>query len=129
MKSARRVVGVFAVVAVISIVAVTGCNSPVSVAPVEQIAPTYGVSVDCPTIEQICRLIVQELDIQCPRTKDYRHWGELNSCEKSTIGKALEPYSECYTGEELKEIRDRVFEMRHSSTSGPTDDEPKPYQV
>jgi hypothetical protein len=129
MKSARRVVGVFAVVALISIVSVTGCNSPVSVAPAEQITPAYGVTIDCPTIEQICQMIVQELDVQCPRTKAYRTWGELNSCEKSTIGKALEPYNDCYTDEELKDIRDRVFEMRHSSTSGATDEQPRPYQL
>jgi hypothetical protein len=93
-----------------------GCNSPSSLEsdaalPALQLAPV----VNCPTLEDASKAIVAELDENCPRTRNYRHWGEENSCEKSTIGKMLDEYDGCFSGHEMKQLRIRIHEMRQGA--------------
>jgi hypothetical protein len=116
----------------IVIPAVLGCNSPASVDS-NNTAPAsafYAEPVACPSVEAMAQAIVNELNVNCPMSREYRHWGEQNSCEKRNIGQMLEAYEGCYNEEELKEIRLRIDEMRHAQASDDTGvDEPKPMQM
>lgn len=105
-----------------------GCSSPASVDSNETLPSQQPVYVvDCPTLEQVSADIVAELEQNCPRTRDYRHWGELNSCEKKTIGQMLEPYDGCFSDTQLKLLRIRVEQMRYADRDKPID-LPRPRQ-
>ena len=122
MKYDHRSTAVLCIMLLTAASMILGCNSPSALEsnaalPAQQLAPV----VNCPTLEDASIAIVAELDENCPRTRDYRHWGEENSCEKRTIGKMLDQYDGCFSGDEMKQLRIRIHELRHTGDEKPSD--------
>jgi len=117
---------------VATVLVLSSCNTPANVTTADEPAAalTKSQPTICPSIEDVCDAIVDELNQNCPINYHYRNWGDENSCEKSTIGKALDDYDGCYTKEELKDIRECIAAKRALPTfDKPNDDGNKPHEM
>lgn len=134
MKTDHRSIAILSIMLLAGAAMFLGCsNSPTSV---DSYIPTptpvqLTETTTCPTVDDAVVAIVAELDETCPRGASYRHWGHLNSCEKTTMAHWLAPYDGCFTKSEVKEIHVRVYEARHSAgnssgSDGRTSPDPTP---
>jgi hypothetical protein len=110
MRNNRRSASISGLLVLASIVVIAGCNNPTAVEPRYQ-APALSMQEDpCPTMDQICTAIADEIKAVCPSPYPYKSWGEENSCVKTTMGRLLDSYKYCLSGDQLSEVRDCVFE-------------------
>jgi hypothetical protein len=110
MRNTRRSAVVSGILVLLSVVLIAGCNNPTTVEPSYQPSALSTQESACPTIDQICRSIANEIAQSCPLTDIYRNWGEENSCHKTLLAQLLDSYKDCLTGDQLSEVRDCVFE-------------------
>jgi hypothetical protein len=123
MRNIRRSAGVTGLVVFAFIVVVAGCNSPTTVEPSSQV-PALSVQEDpCPTVDQICTAVAEQISAQCPHPYPYRNWGQENSCVKTLMAHLLDSYKDCLSGDQLSEVRDCVcYELaldRQGDRKGP----------
>lgn len=115
MKSDRQNIAALAVIILAGAGLFVGCNHPTSVDATASDVPVFAKhpKVTCDPMDEVIDAIVEELNANCPQTEPYRNWGQENSCEKEIIGDILDYYSGCFSGEELKLIRQSVFVIRN----------------
>jgi len=129
MRNFRLSAGVLGLLVIASIVVVAGCNSPSAVQSSDQAIPLFTQENACPSMDQICRSIANELNSLCPQIEPYKNWGEENSCAKTMIAQLLDSYKDCLSGDELSEVRDCVWETRPRSIQGRAGKDPAPYEL
>ena len=111
MRNTRRSTGVSGLLLLVSIVVIADCNSsPTAVEPADHSPTLTTQEYPCPTLDQICKSIADEIESLCPRTYPYKSWGEQNSCVKTLLGRLLDSHKDCLSGDQLSEVRDCVFE-------------------
>lgn len=118
MKFDRQLTAALAVIISVGVGGFVGCNNPASVDDTGTVAPVYSKSQQtCPTIDELVDAIVEELNANCPITEVHRNWGQENSCEKGIIGNMVDAHQGCFSGPELKIIRQKVFAIRNAPPS------------
>jgi len=116
MRNFHRSAGISGLLVLASIVMIAGCNNPTPVEPSYQ-APTFSTQEDpCPTIEEICTSIVDQVESLCPRPD--RNWGQENSCRKALVAQLLDSHKDCLTGNQMSDVRDCVVEKLGLGNAG-----------
>jgi hypothetical protein len=126
MRNIRSSAGVFGILALATI-AFSGCNNPTPVDTSYDSTTLYTEETLCPTIEEICTSIANDIESMCPRTIPPRNWGDENSCRKTLMAQLLDSYKDCLTGNQLSEVRDCVELELRMRTEGDYKG-PDPYQ-
>ena len=118
MRNIRRSAGVSGFLVLAAIVVIAGCNNPTTVEPTYQAPALSTQETACPTIEQICTSIVNEIETLCPEEYPYKSWGDENSCHKTLLGRMLDSYKDCLDGNQRSEIRACVWAELGLATQG-----------
>jgi hypothetical protein len=128
MRNIRRSAGVSGLLVLASIVVFAGCNSPTAVEPTHQDPVFSTQEAPCPTVYQICTSIVDEIERVCPVEYPYKSWGDENSCHKTLLGRELDSYKDCLTGNQFNDVRDCVYEKLGIVSTGNIGKGPVPHE-
>jgi len=128
MKNDHRSIATLCIMLMVGAAMLLGCSSSPTSVDSNNALPAAQVTevTSCPTTDDAVNAIVAVLDESCPRDATYRHWGALNSCEKSTMAHWLDQYDGCFSKTDVKEIHVRVYEMRHSAGNTSNGDDRTP---